>query len=750
MSNRTGRTRRLIAGGVLGLSALAFAPNTASAAISTDAFCANVPSGQSGFTDIAQAGVHQRNVECLKASGITSGTTPTTYSPQNNVSRGQMATFVANMIDRANQLDSAADPRSIPDLPTAAASADQFTDDENSVHENNINRLAQADIIQGTTATTFNPSGNVSRAQMATFIAEALEFIRGGALPEGADAFTDDETSVHEANINRLANADIVDGTSATTYTPNADVSRAQMASFIVQSLADLLADGFITALPPSGATGPATIRPELISAAIVQTITAGQATPAQPAGTYVRYTFDEAVGVQAAGLFHVYNANGTLADSGDAATVQPGGTAIVVRFDPINTATLAGALTVATVDLGAVADTQGNTNPEGDAAIGTEGTTTLTAGQTAGPDLVSVGNFRQGAAVGTTAVDFVFDEAATVAGAVGFSLVTTGNQSLLCTSSNNAASPSGGTVPGGSTTTTITVVCPNAGITGENPGGIPSSATNIARGAVDAAAVADSTAVANPLQTADVANSGNGAGPDLVSAVITQGTGANPDTVLYVFDANVTAVNADETLFNAYLNTGAQVNPIDGGLTISATDPRQVLAVFASNAALDNAVGASVEPGAVTATGVNNERDEVGAANSNSTSVTPGRTAGPDLVEVALTATNGFSPAVASYTFDTNVNQNPVDADFQLYTSSGTLLEAVACARGTNPDVESGTSGAVVTCRFGVVADAGVNSNVINAVLGTVDDGAVVAESGGASNPEGAARTTGGTGTPA
>lgn len=255
MSNRTGRTTRLIAGGVLGLSALAFAPNTAGAAINTDAFCANVPAGQSGFTDIALAGVHTDNVECLKASGVTAGTTATTYSPQQNITRGQMATFVANMIDRANQLD-APGGTTIPDLPTAAASADAFTDDEGNTHEDNINRLAQADIVQGQTATTFNPNGNVTRAQMATFIAEALDFIRGGALPEGADAFTDDETSVHEANINRLANADIVDGPGGGLYSPNGLVSRAQMASFIIQGMADLHADGFITPVPPaSGVT---------------------------------------------------------------------------------------------------------------------------------------------------------------------------------------------------------------------------------------------------------------------------------------------------------------------------------------------------------------------------------------------------------------------------------------------------------------------------------------------------------------
>ena len=256
------------AAGLLAVAGLSLAPH-AGAAISTQAFCANIPTGQSGFTDIGNTAPHTRNIECLKGSGVTAGTSATTYSPGANVRRGQMATFIANMIDRANVFDAPGNPN-LPDLPTAAASQDRFTDDEGSVHENSINRLAQAGIVQGTSASAFDPEGEVSRAQMATFIAEALEFIRGATLPEGTDAFTDDETSNHEANINRLATADIVDGTSTTTYSPDNKVSRAQMASFIVQAMADLNADGFITPIPapiPRLTIAPAANSPQAFEA---------------------------------------------------------------------------------------------------------------------------------------------------------------------------------------------------------------------------------------------------------------------------------------------------------------------------------------------------------------------------------------------------------------------------------------------------------------------------------------------------
>ena len=185
MQVRTTRTTRLIAGAAAALLGLAAVPGEASAAVSTQTLCAGVPSGQSGFTDLGQAGTHARNVECLKGTGITSGETATTYNPPGLVSRAQMANFIARMIDEANDLD-APGGTTIPDLPTAGAAPDAFTDDENATTaEDNINRLAAANVVQGKTATTFAPTENVTRAQMATFIAEALSFIRGGALPAG-------------------------------------------------------------------------------------------------------------------------------------------------------------------------------------------------------------------------------------------------------------------------------------------------------------------------------------------------------------------------------------------------------------------------------------------------------------------------------------------------------------------------------------------------------------------------------------
>jgi hypothetical protein len=114
----------------------------------------------------------------------------------------------------------------------APSSTDPFTDDENSQFEADINAVAAAGITTGTTATTFSPNDPVTREQMAAFLVRAL------ALADVAtDAFTDDEASFAEDEINALAASGITKGTSATLFSPGAPVLRDQMASFLARAL---------------------------------------------------------------------------------------------------------------------------------------------------------------------------------------------------------------------------------------------------------------------------------------------------------------------------------------------------------------------------------------------------------------------------------------------------------------------------------------------------------------------------------
>jgi hypothetical protein len=128
------------------------------------------------------------------------------------------------------------------DLPPAAG--DHFTDDDGSAHEANINRLAEAGIVSGRSDGTYGPAAPVNRAQMATFLVRAFEYV-GPALTSSKDWFPDDDGNTHEANIDKAAEAGFTAGHSDGTYDPDGLVSRDQMASFLSRVLDLLVEDGF-------------------------------------------------------------------------------------------------------------------------------------------------------------------------------------------------------------------------------------------------------------------------------------------------------------------------------------------------------------------------------------------------------------------------------------------------------------------------------------------------------------------------
>ena len=173
-----------------------------------------VPSGwTSPFTDI-KGHTFEADIIWLYESGITKGCSATRFCPDDGVARGQMAAFLVRALD----------------LPATAT--DYFSDDESSTFEGDINRLAAAGITKGCTATTFCPKAIITRGQMAAFLVRALE------LPITAtDFFTDDQTSGFHADINRLAAANVTKGCTATTFCPEATVTRGQMAAFLHRGL---------------------------------------------------------------------------------------------------------------------------------------------------------------------------------------------------------------------------------------------------------------------------------------------------------------------------------------------------------------------------------------------------------------------------------------------------------------------------------------------------------------------------------
>jgi spore germination protein YaaH len=150
----------------------------------------------------------------LAEQGITSGCGSERFCPKANVSRGEMASFLARALD------------------LTGGATDPFTDDDGLVHELSINRVAEAGITKGCTPTRFCPSRFVTRAQMASFLDRALDL-----PPTELDVFDDDEGLTYEAAINRLAAAGIATGCSADRFCPSGLVSREQMAAFLHRAL---------------------------------------------------------------------------------------------------------------------------------------------------------------------------------------------------------------------------------------------------------------------------------------------------------------------------------------------------------------------------------------------------------------------------------------------------------------------------------------------------------------------------------
>ena len=188
-----------------------------------------------GFADIAPSS-HREAIECAAWWGVVNGFSATSFVPDGNITRAQVASMIARAL-RAGGVD----------LPTSAP--DAFPDDNGSIHEADINALAEAEVILGQPDGNFNPSGDVSRAQVASMVARAYLVAAGTALTAGPEAFTDDAGSVHEADINAVAAAGWVNGVGGGLFMPDGNATRAQFSSIIARMLSTLVDDG-VASLP--------------------------------------------------------------------------------------------------------------------------------------------------------------------------------------------------------------------------------------------------------------------------------------------------------------------------------------------------------------------------------------------------------------------------------------------------------------------------------------------------------------------
>lgn len=106
-----------------------------------------------------------------------------------------------------------------------------FVDIDASPFFGDISAIAAADITRGCSVERFCPEAAVTRAQLATFLVRAL-----GLPPAERDWFSDDDGDVHESDINALASAGLTRGCGTDRFCPHRPVTRQEMASFLARA----------------------------------------------------------------------------------------------------------------------------------------------------------------------------------------------------------------------------------------------------------------------------------------------------------------------------------------------------------------------------------------------------------------------------------------------------------------------------------------------------------------------------------
>lgn len=205
---------------------------------STEAACTegSVPSAR--FGDVAAASAHAASIDCLVWWGITAGTGAGAYRPGREITRAQMATMLARLLDQTD------------DLPLAPEPA-PFVDIAGSVHRGSIDALAELGIVSGV-GDRFEPEAPVDRGQTAAMLVRIIEDVYGQELAPGP-AFADTVGNVHAVDIAKLAGAGVTAGSDVAVFRPERTVTREQMASFLVR-VADVLVEVQRATAPPPAA----------------------------------------------------------------------------------------------------------------------------------------------------------------------------------------------------------------------------------------------------------------------------------------------------------------------------------------------------------------------------------------------------------------------------------------------------------------------------------------------------------------
>ena len=173
------------------------------------------------FVDVPEGSYYEEAVNWAVEKGITTGTDATHFSPNGICTRAQAVTFLWRAAGS----------------PAAKSAVMPFADVKaGSYYYDAVLWAVENGITKGTSDTMFSPDATCSRAQIVTFLWRSQKSPAAGTV----NPFTDVKASAYYADAVLWAvKEDVTKGTTNTTFSPDANCTRAQIVTFIWRALAE-------------------------------------------------------------------------------------------------------------------------------------------------------------------------------------------------------------------------------------------------------------------------------------------------------------------------------------------------------------------------------------------------------------------------------------------------------------------------------------------------------------------------------
>ena len=173
------------------------------------------------FVDVPANAYYYDAVLWAAENGITGGVDATHFAPNATCTRAQAVTFLWRAAGS----------------PAPKSSENPFTDVKTgSYYYDAVLWAVENGITNGTSATAFSPNATCSRAQIVTFLWRSQKSPAADTVNPFADVAAD---SYYANAVLWAAENGITGGTSATTFSPNNDCTRAQIVTFLYRCLGE-------------------------------------------------------------------------------------------------------------------------------------------------------------------------------------------------------------------------------------------------------------------------------------------------------------------------------------------------------------------------------------------------------------------------------------------------------------------------------------------------------------------------------